>query len=99
MKNIPFTQFHLPNGRQTKTAIPVDDETFDQFERVAASGFRMTVEILSNDKISMCIEDRELGDFDCVVCENGPLVPVKLKQMLMSFDPQKAVARRAEMNN
>lgn len=98
MKEIPFTQFLLPDGRQRPTSIAVDDETFSQYEKVAAAGLRMTVELLSNGMVSQCIEDPELGDFDCVVSSNGPDVPGKLKEMLMRFDPASIPAWKEDMS-
>lgn len=97
MREIPFTRFHLPNGRQTIETIDVDDITFAHYERAANMGFRMTVEILTNGAISMAIEDRELGDFDCVVCANGPQVSIKLTEMLGRFDESKVREWREQM--
>lgn len=99
LKNaIPFTRFCLPNGRQEQDSIFVSDEDFAQWEKIRGLGFRMTVEILSNGAISMCIEDPQLGDFDCTVCANGPDVPVKLSKMLQRFDAEAIPAWKKEMS-
>lgn len=91
MKTIPFTRFHLPNGRQSQTSIEVDDEMFKQWELVRANGFRMTVEILGTGAVSQCIEDPELGDFDIELCRNEPGAPwIALKKLLLRFDPKDA---------
>jgi hypothetical protein len=92
---IPFTQFLLPDGRTRPTSIMVDDAEFEAWKKLTALGFRMTVELLRNGMVSQCIEDTELGDFDCVVTTNGPDVPAKLSKMLLRFDPSKAEAWRA----
>ncbi len=90
MKAIPFTQFLLPNGRQIPTTIDVDDESFAKYQEAQKLGFRMTSEILRTGAVSMCIEDRNLGDYDMTLCTNGQDVHIKLKEMLMRFDPIEA---------
>lgn len=88
--NIPFTQYLLPDGRRKETSIDVGPLEHVAFESARACGFRMTCEILTNGLISMAIEHPELGDFDCIVCANGPDVPQKLSNMLLRFDRTKA---------
>ncbi len=95
---VPFTRFTLPNGRQSPDSCFVGDAEFAQWLKIKEAGFRMTVELLSNGHVSMCIEDPALGDFDCVVCPNGPQVPVKLSEMLMRFDRAAVPAWREEMS-
>lgn len=98
MKSIPFTRFHLPDGRRSETEIEVTDAEFVQFEKVRAAGFRMTVELLQNGMVSQCVEDPELGDFDCVVTANGPQVTVELSKMLLRFDPKVAAKWKEVMS-
>ncbi len=94
MPNIPFTRFHLPMGRQTPTELEVDQETADAAAKIIAAGFRFTVEILSNGSVSQCIEDRDVGDYDCVICANGPDVPAKAREMVLRFNPEEAALWR-----
>lgn len=96
---IPFTEFHRPNGRQTQTSAYVDAETFAAYEKVRADGrLRLTVELLSTGQISQCIEDR-LGDFDCVVTADVLEKTTEArKKMLLRFDLVKLAAWRKEMS-
>ncbi len=95
---IPFIQFLMPGGLQTAQSTEVGDAEFAAWEKVRDCGLRMTVELLSDwQTVSMCIEDPELGDFDCVLAPNGPEVQVKLSEMLLRFNPAKVPAWREEM--
>lgn len=96
MNTIEFTRFSLPNGRQSIDTTDVGYAEFDAYKKIRASGFRMTVELLSNGKVSMCIEDPSIGDFDLTISENGPAVPVKLSELLLRFDPKAAEKWRIE---
>lgn len=98
MPTIPFTRFFPPNGRREPTSMVVDDETFKNWEKVEAAGFRMTVELLGNGNVSQCIEDPELGDYDIALCLNGPAVPSKLKAMLARFNPDDVPKWRKKMS-
>lgn len=94
---IPFTRFNLPNGRQSHDETDVGDTEYAAYQKVVAAGLRMTIELLSNGAVSMCIEDPEIGDFDIEVCSNGPAVPEKLSEMLLRFDPTKVEEWRTIM--
>lgn len=95
---VPFTWFKAPNGRQSPDSIFVGDAEFAQWLKIKELGLRMTVEMLSNGRISMCVEDPKLGDFDCIVCANGPAVPGALSKMLFRFDPAAVPAWLEEMS-
>lgn len=49
-------------------------------------------------KISLCIEEPSLGDFDCLVVFNGPAVPVAVRKMLERFDPAKLAEWKKAMS-
>lgn len=84
---LPFTQFLMPNGRTESVSTSVGPAEFEQWKLIRARGFRLTCEMLSDYcTISMCIEDREKGDFDIVLAPNGPDVPVALSKMLLRYD-------------
>lgn len=86
MPTIPFVRFCLPDGRVEHTGVVVEDKMFKIYEVIAALGLRMTVEQLRTGEISMCIEDPLLGDFDCIVCQDGPEVVESLYKMLERFN-------------
>lgn len=88
---LPFTQFHMPNGRQESVSTSVGEAEFEQWKKIRERGFRLTCEMLSDwTTISVCIEDRELGDFDCVLAPNGPEVPKQISAMLLRYDDKAA---------
>lgn len=95
-REIPFTQFHLPNGRRSHTTILSGDEEWAAYEKIRGSGLRLTIEILTTGHVSMCIEDPDVGDFDQEVCPNDPQVPLAVSKMLLRFDPSKVEAWRLE---
>lgn len=95
-KPVPFTQFLLPDGRQRLTSIEVSEEEYAKYEEIRDAGFRMTCELLTTGEVSMCIEDPELGDLDCVVSANGPDVPAKLRDMFLRFDRTNAAEWRKQ---
>lgn len=87
MKTIPVWKFTPPNCRKELISCEVEDDEAAKFAEAQAAGLRFTVERLSTGHISMCLEDPALGDFDCVVCDNGPEVVTKRREMLLRFNP------------
>ncbi len=96
---IPFTRFHPPHGRREEVGMEADAETYALWGRVRDAGLRMTVEVLRTGKVSLCIEDPKLGDYDCKIVNNGPGVVVSARNMLERFNPGELARWRAEKNS
>ena len=99
--SIPFTQYHLPNGRTTQ-------EYFDgapiklkpKVDEILRHGLEFTAEILSNGLCSFCISDNNFGqDYVNLVCMNGPEVVETITKLIESFDAIKYKKWVAEQNN
>lgn len=87
---IPFTRFIRPNGRQEHTQIEVEQDEFQKWKELSDLGFRMTVELLPNQVVNLCIEHPTYGDFDMELPSNGPDVPLSLRTLLLRFDVKDA---------
>jgi hypothetical protein len=88
MKQIPFTQFLMPNGEQRTISIPLEDDCFEKYKEISACGCRLTAEMLRTGECSFCIEHPD-GDFDCRICPNGPQVPILVTEMIRDFTKEK----------
>jgi len=87
MKPIPFIQFLRPHGEQRHTEIDLEDDCYAKYEQIKAAGARLTAEIFDGGECSFCIEEPELGDYEILIVQNGPKVPVEITKMLRRFDP------------
>lgn len=88
MIEVPFIQFHLPDGRQSKTTIKLDDTVSTKLEEIKNAGCRLTAEILTTGVCSFCIEKPEIGDFDMELSPNGPGVKEAVTKMILRFSPK-----------
>lgn len=88
-REIPFTQYLLPNGRRAAVRLPVDEETFAKAAEIMATGFVFEIEMLRDGRVSATITHPEHGDAEIVLCANGPDVPAKIKTMIMRFKQRK----------
>jgi hypothetical protein len=84
--NVPFVQFMRLNGRQVETAIELPDDLAGKVAEIQAAGCRFTSEMLMTDTCSFCIEYPPLGDFDIALSPNGQQIPLKIAEMIRSFD-------------
>ena len=86
--SIPFTQYHLPNGRRTQesfTGAPASLKP--KVDEILAQGLNFTAEILRNGYISLCIANDAKGeDYDCRVVPNGLEVPKAIESMIEKFN-------------
>lgn len=94
---VDFLQFLRPSGRQNIITIGLDADVAVNVAAIRESGCRLTAEVLMNEKCSFCIEEPDLGDFDQVICDNGPQVPVKITEMLLRFSKSAFDAWKQEM--
>lgn len=87
MPAVKFTQYLMPDGRTREQTIDLPQAVYDKACLIYQAGFHLACEILSTGMISLTIEDRA-HEFDvaCVVCHNGPDVPITVQKMIMDFD-------------
>ena len=83
--NISFTQYLRPRG----TPKPVSIDRPDGVGRAAAllqrAGYTFTAEVLSNDLVSLTIENEavdEEGPLAHELCQNGPEVPAAVDRLV-----------------
>jgi hypothetical protein len=85
--DIPFTQYHLPNGRQTKEIFAAPKELKPKVDEILSHGLEFTAEVLTNGYCSFCISNNQMGlDVDCEICPNGPTVPEHIIALVKRFD-------------
>ena len=78
-----WTQFHLPDGRQTTETFHVADRLAPQVEFIAEMGWELQCEILRTGEISLTVFDpKTLEDLDIELCRNGPEVPSAIDRLL-----------------
>jgi len=79
-----FTQFIMPNGRTKKITIERPEAIEIKADVLLEAGYRLEIEILRNDMISMTIGsphgDRE--DIAIRLCENGPKIPLAVDELI-----------------
>ncbi len=83
---VPFTQFLMPDGRRTQTAIERPDEICEQAQKLLKDGWRLEIEMLATGMISMTVErdddDRETVCSAHQLCNNGPAVLVAVDKLI-----------------
>lgn len=83
VKEVPFTQYLLPNGERRPTSIEVVDDVAAMAEEIIARGNRFEAEILTTGHVSFTvfnIADQE--DVDIELCPNGPGVRESVEQLI-----------------
>ena len=83
---IEVLHFYLPNGRAEWEEVEIKDFLKEKYELIQKFGCRLTAEVLTNGKVSLCIENPDMDDFDIKVCENGPKVIEILENMIDNFN-------------
>ncbi len=83
---VEFTQYLMPNGRQVKVTININDNLAEQVSLIRAAGVRLTTEVLRTGQVSFAIEHSEGGDFDSELVANGPDVPIAVDRLIRRFD-------------
>lgn len=87
MREIEFTQFLRPNGRQITVSVSRPDEIAQQAEALKAAGVRLEAEVLTTGEVSMTCErtgpDGETEDLSIRICPNGPAVPGMVDELIV----------------
>lgn len=95
---VGFTQYMMPNGRKVPVSITLEGpiELESKVQSILDAGLSFGIEMLTTGQISMTIEDIANGmDADIRVCNNGPGVPEKVKELIMGFNLEEHLARIA----
>ena len=91
---IPFTQYHLPDGRRSVEEFPCSSEPIQHLaDRIIAAGGRFEAEILSTGHISLtCVArldaDEEL-DIAIILCRNEHGFVARAVEMLVAKAAQR----------
>ena len=94
MKEIPFIQYLLPNGRRTETGIERPEDIYDKAQEIIKAGYRFEAEVLTNGMVSLAISDDE-KDHDIELVSNGPDVPLAADRMINRFYDKRIAKGRA----
>ena len=84
MKDIPFTQYLLPNGRKTSVVIGMPEDVADTALSLIKQGYRFECEMLSDyETVSLTVVDPDdTGDIAIEVIKNGPEVPPAVERLV-----------------
>lgn len=85
---IQVTQFMRPDGRQVPQTTNISNECQSRYEAILESKCRLTAEVLTDGKISLCIESK-WGDYDMKLVSNGPEIITTIEAMLQNFTIEK----------
>jgi len=84
--SIPFTRFHLPDGRREEGSIDLDPETEASAQTLIDQGARFEIEMLTNGVIHLdCNIQFQLNEDTLLanaLCENGPSVIPTVKGLV-----------------
>jgi hypothetical protein len=81
--SIPFTQFLMPNGRQTPVEIDRPPEIEALAKRLLDAGCHFEIEMLTTGEVSMeVVWSQQEEPVASALCPNGPEVPVSVDQMI-----------------
>lgn len=70
---IPFTQYHLPDGRKSLVTIDRPEEVESKAREVIAQGYVFEAEVLTTGEVSFTVADPTEGVDICIeVTTNGP---------------------------
>lgn len=83
-REITFTQFLMPDGRQKSVTINRPTEIAKLAEEIIARGYRFECEMLTTREISLTITNKH-GDADIEIVNNGPEVPAAIDQLITRF--------------
>lgn len=82
MKQITFTQYIPPNGKQVPTTIERPDDISEMAEALQKKGFQFSIEILSTGMIAMYCGKPNDDDENIRLCNNGPNVPDAVDELV-----------------
>jgi hypothetical protein len=87
MMPIPFTQYHLPDGRRTEETISASPDIEMRAFAFIAKGGWFECEILSTGQVSFTACKRVKGesrDVAIEICDNGPAVIEAVNRLVTS---------------
>jgi len=82
MKEVKFTQFLRPNGKQVSVNIQLPDEISEMADYIYSMDGRLTVEELMTGNVSLACEYGE-RDISIRLGVNGPQVITKAQEMIV----------------
>lgn len=83
MRDVPFVQFMLPDGRQVETSIPRPEGVAAQAARCLRAGGRFTAEVLRTQEVSLAYEFED-SDLVTAICKNGPSGPAAVDGLILA---------------
>ena len=91
---IPFTRYHLPNGRKTQESFPCPEGFEEYVNRFLGQGGYFEVEILSTGVVSLTAGFPDDGDIAIRICKNKEgevsnavrMLLSDVKKWLLSYD-------------
>lgn len=86
MKDIKFTQYMRPNGRQVPMLISRPEKIATKAQGLIQAGYELECEVTMTNLVSLSISD---GEVDCAIeiCKNGPAVLAAVDNLIMDFNP------------
>lgn len=85
MADIPFTQYLMPNGRQSPVTIDRPQDIATKAFAIIERGYRFECEMLSDYcTVSLTIANDD-DDHEIEVVPNGPEVPIAIDRMVKRF--------------
>lgn len=84
------TQYMRPNGRPVPFSCELPKHLESKAKAVRDAGLRPAAEVLMTNKVSLSLENREMGDYDGEIVANGPSVLDAWARILERFDPEQA---------
>lgn len=95
--SIPFTRYHLPNGRRSRTSIDRPHTVERWAEAVTDAGWRFEVEVLTTGEVSLTVHDPDTEeDVAIEVVPNGEGVGAAVDRLVSSAY---AMIREREADN
>lgn len=84
---VRFTRYLRPNRRKSDQYINLEPEVEAKAKLITDAGYVFEIEVLRDEiTVSATIADPSKDeDVAHVICKNGPDVPVKIREMIMSF--------------
>lgn len=88
-REIPFTQYLLPNGRTKTIHISRPEQIADKADAILAQGYRFECELLTTGDVSLTIvqdwDADDDGDVAIEVCRNSSGIPDAVDRMIERF--------------
>lgn len=85
---MPAVEYVRPNGRRVHHTVEVPKALEDQVLALRERGCWLAGEVLTTGQVSLTIEHKE-GDFDGILCPNGPEVQEATETLIGRFDAER----------